>query len=210
MASWELRRDRVVAAAIVLAIHGAAYWWLVTESLRPSMGPTPRQFDLILIPSIRSSASTVINTSKRESLARAVARAARGPAQAVRSTISELQVTPSAPRPRGGAPIDWDWELKREAQVAISDSQKKKWRDFGFPHQRAERTPKTPTFGWDYARIHRVEILPGAILIHLGQRCVLALVPLPLVGCAIGKIRVNGDLFNHLHDSHDPLDQSLP
>ena len=174
------------------------------------MGPTPRQFDLILIPSIRSSASTVINTSKRESLARAVARAARGPAQAVRSTISELQVTPSAPRPRGGAPIDWDWELKREAQVAISDSQKKKWRDFGFPHQRAERTPKTPTFGWDYARIHRVEILPGAILIHLGQRCVLALVPLPLVGCAIGKIRVNGDLFNHLHDSHDPLDQSLP
>lgn len=195
VASSRLKRQRVVAAAIVLALHGAAFWWLATESVRLSMGPPSRQFDLTLIQPLRPAATTVIAAGERKSHTHAVAKTAR------RAT---------APRPRRGAPIDWDLELEREAHAGIAGSRTEKGPDFGFPHQRAARAPKPPEFGWDYARIHRIEVLPGALLIHLGERCVLAFVPLPFAACAIGTIRANGDLFKHLHDSHDPLDQSLP
>jgi hypothetical protein len=61
------------------------------------------------------------------------------------------------------------------------------------PKQKAE-------FGWDHSHTHRVEAMEGGgILIHINDRCVLVLFPLPFGGCGIGKIPVRGDLFDHMH-----------
>jgi hypothetical protein len=46
-----------------------------------------------------------------------------------------------------------------------------------------------------------VESLPqGGLLVHVNDNCVLLLFPLPFVGCAIGKIKTNGNLFEHMRD----------
>lgn len=39
------------------------------------------------------------------------------------------------------------------------------------------------------------------MLIHINDRCVLILFPLPFGACGIGKIPVRGDLFDHLRDA---------
>ena len=39
---------------------------------------------------------------------------------------------------------------------------------------------------------------PAGLLIALGEHCVLALMPLPTVGCALGHIPVPGNLFKHM------------
>jgi hypothetical protein len=56
-------------------------------------------------------------------------------------------------------------------------------------------------FGWDHSHTHRIEGMEGGgILIHINDRCVLVLFPLPFGGCGIGKIPVRGDLLDHMHD----------
>lgn len=72
---------------------------------------------------------------------------------------------------------------------------------FGFPRSDAfaSTSPARPWDGWDDAATHRVRILPPAgLLIALGEHCVLALMPLPTVGCALGHIPVPGNLFKHM------------
>jgi hypothetical protein len=56
-------------------------------------------------------------------------------------------------------------------------------------------------FAWDRKHTQRLESIEGGgILLHLSDRCVLVVFPLPFVGCGIGKIPVRGDLFEHMHD----------
>jgi hypothetical protein len=42
--------------------------------------------------------------------------------------------------------------------------------------------------------------VPGALLVHLNDNCVLVMAPLPFVFCSPGKRPANGDLFDHLND----------
>lgn len=62
--------------------------------------------------------------------------------------------------------------------------------------------PKRPGFHWNYARTHRVEPVPGlGTIIHLNDQCALLLfVIIPMIGCALEKAPVRGDLFDHMHD----------
>jgi hypothetical protein len=51
------------------------------------------------------------------------------------------------------------------------------------------------------AATHRIKAIPeGGLLLHLNDNCVLILFPRPVAGCGIGKRKVNGDLFEHMHD----------
>ena len=58
-----------------------------------------------------------------------------------------------------------------------------------------------PEFGWDYAHTHRLTPLQGGgFVIALNDRCSIAILPLPLFGCAVGrKSPANGDLFKFIH-----------
>ncbi|HEY0799610.1 MAG TPA: hypothetical protein VGD54_02135, partial [Steroidobacteraceae bacterium] len=47
----------------------------------------------------------------------------------------------------------------------------------------------------------RLELIEGGgLLIHINDRCVIVLIPLPFGGCGIGKIPVRGDLLDHMRD----------
>jgi hypothetical protein len=96
---------------------------------------------------------------------------------------------------------DWNAELHRAAQDAVAQESAKKRHEFDFAHAYPTTPRRPPQFAWDYAATHRVESLPqGGMLIHLGDHCVLALIPLPIVACALGKSPANGDLFQHMHN----------
>ena len=58
-----------------------------------------------------------------------------------------------------------------------------------------------PEFAWDYAHTHRLTPLPGGgFVIALNDRCAIAILPLPMFGCAVGrKSPPNGDLFKFMH-----------
>lgn len=55
-----------------------------------------------------------------------------------------------------------------------------------------------PEFGWDEARIHRIQRLENGI-IDLGDRCLIKL-PFPIPICRFGRLPANGELFKHMHD----------
>jgi len=210
MLTRQARRERTVAAAIVVILHGAGCWWLVTEPLPQAVSPKAQQFDLILIPPRSPPADDTTATAKS---------GPRAPPQMTASSKITPTPRPAVPRLRApskpakapvGASIDWGLELEREAQVNDSKSPGTPERDFGIPYRPPPRVPTPPKFGWDHARTHRIESVPGAMLIHLGDRCLIALTPFPFPFCKLGKIKVEGDLFKHLHDAPDPLDQTLP
>jgi hypothetical protein len=58
-----------------------------------------------------------------------------------------------------------------------------------------------PEFAWDYAHTHRLTPLQGGgFVIALNDRCAIAILPLPMFGCAVGrKSPANGDLFKFMH-----------
>jgi hypothetical protein len=116
--------------------------------------------------------------------------------------LSRPEITP--PNDASNAiqpPVDWVGELSRAATDAASKQSAQKPKDFGFPHSPAAATAKPPQFGWDYASTHRLESLPGGgLLVRLNDNCVLVLLPLPFAGCAIGKRKAKGDLFEHMSD----------
>ena len=58
-----------------------------------------------------------------------------------------------------------------------------------------------PQFAWDYAHTHRITPLEGGgFVIALNDRCAIAILPLPMFGCAVGrKSPANGDLFKYMH-----------
>jgi hypothetical protein len=96
---------------------------------------------------------------------------------------------------------DWSQELQQAAKDAVAKELQKKKHEADFAHVFPAQPRKPEQFVWNYAATHRVEAIPqGGILIHLGDHCVLVLIPLPIVGCGIGKIPVNGDLFEHTQD----------
>jgi hypothetical protein len=96
---------------------------------------------------------------------------------------------------------DWTQELHLAAKNALADELAKQRHEGDFTHKFPTPPKKPPQFAWNYAATHRIEAIPGGgMLVHLGDKCVLILFPLPFVGCAIGKAPANGDLFEHLHD----------
>jgi hypothetical protein len=57
-----------------------------------------------------------------------------------------------------------------------------------------------PEFGWDYAATHRITPLPqGGFVYSINDYCQILVLPLPFIGCALGKSHANGDLFKNRH-----------
>jgi len=127
---------------------------------------------------------------------------------------TQLVTVPSAPaqKPTEGnppAPIDWNAEselaIKQHAELAMAPAPRALDKhgagadlNGGLGPERKQKSE----FGWDRSHTHRVESLEGGrILIHINDRCVLELFPLPFAGCGIGEIQVRGDLFDTMHDA---------
>jgi hypothetical protein len=119
--------------------------------------------------------------------------------------------TPAEPPPTEQTPaiIDWNAEAaftaKRQAQSAAAPPPRALDKRLGgmYVDVGPGFDPATPEFGWDHARIHRVETIEGGgSMLWINDRCFIVLygvIPFPM--CGVGKIPVRGDLFDHIRDS---------
>ena len=104
--------------------------------------------------------------------------------------------------------IDWQEESRTAAERAAAglEAERRRKRNVDVDPRFARPAPRTPEFGWDQSKIHRVESLPaGGLLIHLNDRCSLSLSGFLIPMCKLGKIEARGDLFDHIGDR--PLDE---
>lgn len=188
------RRTRLALTfAAVLALHAFGGWLFLMKTRLLVTIPKSASLELIHLPPTAAPAESprVAPSSPRRSRQE---RAAAEPADAEPAVPSASgQIENRVPR------IDWSAELARVAHDAAETASASKTRDFGFPHAKDGPAPKAPEFGWYRAHTHRVEPLEeGGLLVHLGDNCVLVFVPLPFVGCRLGHVPANGDLFKHL------------
>jgi len=91
--------------------------------------------------------------------------------------------------------IDWH---AQGSQAAARATAAPTTRNFDFPkHEPAPREKKP--FGWDKTHTERVSSIPGGgILLRLSDNCAIGLAPLPFGGCALGKRKARGDLFDEM------------
>lgn len=90
--------------------------------------------------------------------------------------------------------------MQRELRTQESRQPAKQLR-FSFPRQPAPAAA-VPKFGWDHASTHRLEALPqGGMLINLNDHCALVVYGFLFPFCRIGRIPVNGHLFDHMRDA---------
>jgi len=107
--------------------------------------------------------------------------------------------TPSATAPR----IDWAREAELSASRQLRKDEEDQRLGAAFSHGFRAQQPARPTpqFRWDRAHTNRLEPLEtGGTLIRLNDRCVLVFAGAVFPYCAIGKIPVHGDLFEHMND----------
>jgi hypothetical protein len=99
--------------------------------------------------------------------------------------------------------IDWYADGRDAAQRAAVEPTT---RDFGFP-KREPAPREKKEFAWDKTHTERVHALDGGgIGIHLSDNCELILTPLPMAGCALGRRKARGDLFDEMKAPVQPGD----
>jgi hypothetical protein len=97
-------------------------------------------------------------------------------------------------------PLAYDWHADGTdaARSAADAAAAPATRDFGFP-KRAPAPREKKEFGWDKTHTERVQARDGGgIGIHLSDNCDLVIAPFPMAGCAFGKRKTRGDLFDEM------------
>jgi hypothetical protein len=186
----------LVTLSIVLGIHVVVVWLLVSS---PQLLVKTKSGSLQLVwipqPALLKTAPENGTTTERERNPTPRRRNGRTPASPSIAPESnqEDNAIHSAP--------DWAEELKLAAKNALTNELAQKRHEMDFAHAYPTTPTKPPQFAWNYAATHRVEALPqGGLLIHINDNCVLLIFPLPFVGCGIGKLPANGDLFEHMRE----------
>jgi hypothetical protein len=200
-----VRYSRVALFALLFLAH-AALLWLMQASV-PGTHRPGQEAPLALVflpPPIRSGEA-------------AHRRAAAAPN--ARARERRLPGTPAAPRPEAltliPPRIDWSAEADIVARQQSELANAPQPRSLDDHHRHSEHrdgvglnSHSPPEFGWHDAAIHRFDTRGGVPVIHLSDRCVIA-VPLgpylPLPVCGFGKkIEPRGDLFEHMRDEPQP------
>jgi hypothetical protein len=186
----------LLVATAVAGLHAVVVWMLLTTMGVLRMPTVQRSLELLSLPPQRRAAQPVTSSAPQVSMpspaAPAVPPAIAAPEPEVGNTEPEGSnaIHPS---------IDWDAELARAAKDAAAADADRHFREFDFPRP-PPALEKRPEFAWSRAHTHRVESMGGAMIVHLGEKCVLVFLPLPFVGCGIGHKPADGDLFKNLKD----------
>lgn len=189
---------RVVVAAIAAALQGIFCWLILREAVEPIALRGSRPLEVTILQTISHVRPANQPRKRRQRTPRQkVAPRVEAPR---RVELTNPTTLPQAVNTVPHAPIDWQRAMHGEVRAEESRSRAGQVR-FGFPRQ-PDPPPATLEFGWDYASTHRLEALPeGGILINLNDHCALVFYGLMLFpGCRIGRIAVNGHLFDHMRD----------
>jgi hypothetical protein len=186
----------LVVLSLVLGGHIIVVWLLMSPR-QFSVKSKPGSLQLVWIPAQAFPKTTPEHETAREKADKSV------PRNRVQRTLAPPSVEPPPSDENNAiqpAP-DWNEELRLAAKNALANQLAQKRHEGDFTHSFPVQSQKPAQFAWDYAATHRIEVLPqGGIVIHINDNCVLLLIPLPLVGCGIGKHPANGDLFQHRRD----------
>ncbi len=226
--SADLAKRRSAAALAVVGAHVAAFLLMRAGLLHPRPTVETPEFVSIGLPASSTSTSSnatngstpgtagAARTSRAATKAKRATRARRGKAG---STERSNGVQPEqTPQPiESHPPIDWlaDAEFAARDEIA-SDIEKRRRAEWLLRGADPETHPliqalkpmypKMPEFGWDHARIHRVEhVQGGPLIVWINDRCALAFLGLAVLPvCQIGHMEPNGALFEHIHDPGPP------
>lgn len=205
---------RVAAAALAVALQGLFYWLMVHEVVAPTALRTSKPLPVIIFETARRLNPALLRKRRRQLSSRPAVRH-EGVEPAVPPIAAQpIAVEPIAPpfpaKPAAHTPSGWEQEIQHEARLEEARARAGKIR-FGFPRAPAAAAA-APEFGWDYAHTHRLQALSGGgMLINLNDHCALVVYGLMFFpGCRIGRIPVNGQLFDHMHDRRDDRPGALP
>ena len=182
--SWFFR-NRSGAAALVIGGHIALLGLLTQTSQRGSETADDERMSLVFID---------LPDEHPEQTATRIAPSARSQRTRTKQTptVAPANVDTTAISP--GA-TDWYAEAGR---AAAREATAPELRSFDFP-KREPAPREKEEFGWDKVHTERVRALPGGgIGIRLSDNCEIALLPLPIGGCALGKRKARGDLFDEM------------
>jgi hypothetical protein len=192
------RTQYALIGAAVLALHAVIFWLLLAKVRMLAAPEVVQSLELLWLPT--SPPPAALQEQPEKGTSQASRPSKRKP---IERSPAEPKENPATPESSAIAPpIDWQAELAREAEAAASAKSDHPFREFDFP-RRSPPAAKAPEFAWDRNHTHRVESVPGALLVHLNDNCVLVMAPLPFVFCRPGKRPANGDLFDHMRDSHN-------
>jgi hypothetical protein len=184
--------SRAGAVGLVIVGHVAMLALLTTRSERDTDSTADERMSLVFVEPLE--AAPVVAPVDRLGHP---SRPARAPALAP-GTTAEPAATARSP-----SAVDWyagASEAARRAAAAPVTA------DFGFPKRQPAPRAKRP-FGWDTVHTERVHALEGGGLgIRLSDNCELVLLPLPMGGCALGKRKARGDLFDEMQAPAEPGD----
>lgn len=200
---------RLLAAAAAVAIHVALLQLFMPDVLRtraiPGAQIRPLTVFLIATPSHAVNGRMLTSSRRHHRHGHAAAH------ETIRSrSRKSIAIVSSGVRSRHM--IHWMGALRREVRDLQSGTTVSK-RHFGLPRgEDFEPSQRMhPWDGWDYAVTHRIQEQPtGGTLIMINDHCGIVFAPLPIVGCALGKIKANGNLFGHMNDARGQGPGSLP
>jgi hypothetical protein len=92
-------------------------------------------------------------------------------------------------------------QLSAQRMVETEDAAKRRANAL-ISHIKPLEPPRVPgpAFAWDYAPTHRLVPLPGGgFAVSLNDNCQLVVLPMPFIGCVLGKRKANGDLLKNRH-----------
>jgi hypothetical protein len=147
---------------------------------------------------------TEVQRSAEEPAAPSPTRTARSSTSPVRTAPITLPPEPPTNRSLPEPPrIDWAREAEISASRQLEKDERAKRLAAPFSHDFSAETPthRTPEFRWSRAHTQRIEPLEnGGTLIRINDRCAVVLAGMLFPVCAIGKIPVHDDLFEHMND----------
>jgi hypothetical protein len=184
-----------MAVAVVIGGHVAVLALFAIHQVREAGKSTDERMTLIFLDPLEdTSRPHPIDATRRAIVRPPTPTPAAQPAPAESSAIA-------APDPAPG--IDWYAHGMDAAQRAAAEPTT---RDFGFP-KREPAPREKKAFGWDKTHTERVHALEGGgIGIHLSDNCELVIAPFPMAGCALGKRKARGDLFDEMKAPVEPGD----
>jgi len=187
-------RTRTLVVALVVGGHAVVLALLATQRGGESDLADDERMTLVFVDPIENAALPPPAVAPLHSARPVRALVAPPP------SVPESAAHESAPIAPG---IDWYADGSEAAQRAAVEPTA---RDFGFPKREPAARAKKE-FHWDKVHTERVQALEGGgIGIRLSENCELMLVPLPLGGCAFGKRKAHGDLFDEMKAPVEPGD----
>jgi hypothetical protein len=126
-----------------------------------------------------------------------------GPLHSRSEPVEQQQTEPAATNttPDWRAQAEETAQLSARRMVETEDAAKRRVNAFT-SHMKPLEPPRVPgpTFAWDYAATHRIVPLQGGgLAISLNDNCQLMVLPMPFIGCVLGKRKANGELLENRH-----------